>query len=177
MRSFLAFTALFLLLVARPVLAVDTFVPGDGCDVLGSTHMSADRTGLVVCSLEMGSTSSDATCGTSGGCTWKLMINPRYDLSCFHAYDGNDYQNCCKIDTETGDVICRAQQGGSGNPWYDYVQKPWNAGAPGHYRLSCWARPNQSWQFCCRANADTGATECKTVNGSGNLWYLTMPPF
>lgn len=70
MRSFLALAALFLLLVARPVLAVDTFVPGQLCGTLGASHMSADHSGLVVCGRTTGDFAEN--CG-DGGCTWKSM--------------------------------------------------------------------------------------------------------
>jgi hypothetical protein len=70
MRSFFVLAALFLLLVARPVLAVDTFVPTQLCSVLGATHMSADHSGLVICGRTTG---DSADVCTDNGCTWKLM--------------------------------------------------------------------------------------------------------
>lgn len=70
MRSIITLIALFLLILSRPVLAVDTFVPGQLCDTLGASHMSADLSGLVVCGRTIGD--SIAIC-TDGGCVWKAM--------------------------------------------------------------------------------------------------------
>jgi hypothetical protein len=91
MRYFLALAALFLLLVARPVLAVDTFVPGQVCGTLGASHMSADHSGLVVCGRTAGDYAE--TCA-DGGCTWKAMSGGG---SCYTSYKTGCINDACCI--------------------------------------------------------------------------------
>ncbi|MDD5587067.1 MAG: hypothetical protein PHY92_08990 [Alphaproteobacteria bacterium] len=70
---------LVLMSLSFPALAsttpADTFRPTDECHTLGATHMSEDRTGLVVCALNnTGHTEAEVNCDTTeGGCSWKSM--------------------------------------------------------------------------------------------------------
>lgn len=79
MHSLLTLSALALLglLVAPGAAGAADYVAGDNCSVLGTSHMAADNTGLVICGLVNQLTPPvPTTCGAAGTtseCKWKSM--------------------------------------------------------------------------------------------------------
>ncbi|MDD5587294.1 MAG: hypothetical protein PHY92_10155 [Alphaproteobacteria bacterium] len=100
MRTRLVLAVLALLSVSflTPAVAAipDDFVPTHACSVLGATHISADRTGLVICGLNTGNTDDpDITCDTGGGCTWMSMSG-----------GGVSYSYYCYSSASLGTPVC-----------------------------------------------------------------------
>ena len=74
MRTRLVLAVFALMSFSFPAYAATgPIMPTYDCNDLGASHMSDDRLGLVICALTTASYAPTVTCGTGGGCKWKLM--------------------------------------------------------------------------------------------------------
>lgn len=116
--------------------------------------------------------SLNSTSATLGSLT--VTNQSGFALSCGHAsylngLFGNPF--CCRINTSSGETTCNLATGGSGASWAAtaFGYPGLGATTAGRYALACaGGAPGANFPFCCRINANTGATTC----GQGTSYSL-----
>jgi len=118
--------------------------------------------------------------GDQGGETQRAIeaavasSNEIYRISCGHdnqTVPGEQMAYCCRTKVDNGDTDCKSYKGGS---WAVYP-KPWSASTPGKYDITC--DHDTSIFVCCRADAISGATKCRSCDGAGCTWLDYPDPF
>ncbi|MBX7100172.1 MAG: hypothetical protein K1X89_20825 [Myxococcaceae bacterium] len=144
--------------VGNDLLSQNVAVPGTLS--AGATTVSSFTTGG---SVSAGSLNVTGTTSLAG-----------YQLSCGESSYTTTlagYAFCCQLNERTGETKCNVATNGNGATWSSTSFGYPNLGAttPGRYHLSCVAgAPGANFPFCCRMDANTGATVC----GQGNSYNL-----
>jgi hypothetical protein len=158
MRTRLVLAVLALLCVSFPATAAtpSSIMPTVSCNELGATHMTDDRTGLVICSLDhTGHTEPVVTCASGGGCTWKSMSAASNDgpPGTLCGYAGAEMTGGGPLSVSVS-IPCKDQAVVSFNP-YSWATVP---GCPSGYTfttLTSHYDPGMTYQPCTECNSVT----------------------
>jgi hypothetical protein len=103
---------------------------------------------------------------------------PGYELSCGESSFLTTFQGyafCCQINVRNGETRCNLATNTPATTWSatSFIYPNMTATTLGHYHLSCVAgTPSANFPFCCRMDANTGATQC----GQGANYGLGATP-